>query len=176
MQIEIRPGLLYFFKGKEDVRVQELVAGLRSAGYRLLVITLPAPEAAKDDLGGPDDCILTLTESVGQNCVDPQNLMVLTDTVTKFIEKEGLAAFLIEDLVLLKQKNEFSRVLRMVGFVYESLALNRGIGIIIIDPRSLDQKEMALLGKEGCMVEDKYRLDIRALQSGTPKMPPSQNL
>ncbi|MGD0818195.1 MAG: DUF835 domain-containing protein [Methanomassiliicoccales archaeon] len=164
MQIDVKPGLLYFLKGKEDVRVRELVATLRSAGYRLLVVTSRASVAVSNDLETPPDCILTLTESEGQYCVDPQNLMVLTDTITKFIERDGPSAFLIEDLGLLKQKNEFPRVLRLVGFLYESLAMSRGIGIIVIDPQSWDDREMAHLGKEGCIMEEKDRLDVRSLQ------------
>lgn len=164
MQIDVKPGLLYFLKGKEDVQVRELVAILRSAGYRLLVVFSRESVAVMNDLETSADCVLTLTESVGQYCVDPQNLMVLTDTITKFIEHDGPSAFLIEDLGLLKQKNEFPRVLRMVGFVYESLAMNRGIGIIVIDPQSWNDRELAHLGKEGCIVEEKDRLDMRSLQ------------
>jgi hypothetical protein len=164
MQIEVRPGLLYFFKGKEDGRVHELVNTLKLAGYRLLVVSSRPSGAVMDDLEIRADCILTMTESAGQYCVDPENLMVLTDTIIKFIESEGPSAFLFEDLGLLKQKNEFAKVLRMIGYIYESLAMNHGIGIMVIDPRSLDQKEMAFAGKEGFIVEEKDRLDTKSLQ------------
>ena len=87
-----------------------------------------------DDFGVSMDSILTLTESVGPHFVDPENLMVLTDTMIKFIEHGGPAAFLLEDLGLLRQKNEFPKVLQMIGYVYESVALNRGVGIVVIDP------------------------------------------
>ena len=95
--------------------------------------------------------------------------MVLTDSITKFMERGGPSAFLIEDLGTLTQKNEFSRVLHMIGYVYESLALNRAIGIIVIDPDTLETKEMAFLGKEGHMVEEKDRLDLRPSQPRDPK-------
>jgi hypothetical protein len=167
MQVEIRPGLLYFFKDREDGRVRELLAGLRSAGYRIMTVSPPRTGTVKE-LDSPSDCVLTLTESVGQGCVDPQNLMVLTDTVTKFVEREGRSALLVEDLGLLKQKNEFPKVLRFMGFIYESLAMNRGIGIIMLDPRSFDPKEIAHLGKEGFMVEEKDRLDTKSVVVQNP--------
>jgi hypothetical protein len=177
MPIEIRPGLLYFFKGKEDGRVHELAASLKSAGYRLLIISSRSPEKVREELETPAECILTLTESVGQYYVDPQNLMVLTDAVSKFTERGGPSAFLIEDLEVLIQKNEFSPVLHMIGFVCESLALNRAIGVIVIDPETLNKKEMAFLGKEGHMIEEKDRLDMRPFQSHDPKENrPAQNV
>jgi hypothetical protein len=176
MQIDIRPGKLYFLKGKEEARVNELAAGLRSGGYRLLIVSSRDPGAVKDDLEAPAECIRTLTESAGPYCVDPENLTVLTDTVIKFTEQGGPTAFLIEDLGLLKQKNEFPKVLRMVGFLYESVALHRGIGIIVIDTQSWDSMELAFLGKEGTMVEEKDRLEMRSLQPGTRNTPPSQNV
>ena len=176
MQIEVRPGALYFLKGKEDGRVKDLVAGLRSAGYRWMVVSARSLELVQNDLEGPVDCILTLTESVGQDSVDPQNLMVLSDTITKFIENGGRPALLIEDLELLKEKNEFPRILRLVGFIYESLAINRGIGFIMMDPRSWDSRETAHLSKEGSMVEEKDRLELRPLHPRTSGIHPSQNV
>ncbi|HEY3419472.1 MAG TPA: DUF835 domain-containing protein [Methanomassiliicoccales archaeon] len=176
LQLEVRPGVLYFLKGKEEGRVREVVTGLRSAGYRVLVVSSRDPATVKNDMETPTDCILTLTESVGQHSVDPQNLMVLTDTIIKFIEQEKPSAFLIEDLGLLKQKNEFPKVLRMIEFVYESLALNRAIGLTLIDPQHWDEREMAFLGKEGKIVEEKDRLDIRSLRPHTAKNTLSQNV
>ena len=158
MQIEIRPGTLYFLKGNEEARPRELTAGLIAAGYRLLVVSPRPLGAIRDDFEVGNDCILTLTDSVGQNCLGPENLAVLTDTITKFIEGKGPSAFLIEDLGLLKQKSEFPKVLRLVGFLYEALALNRGIGIILIDPQSWEGTELAFLGKEGSMVDEKEPL------------------
>lgn len=164
MQIDIRPGLLYFVKGKGDDQVHELVASLRSAGYRIMVVSSRQSQVVMGDLKVPIECALTLTETVGQYCVDPQNLMVLTDTIIKFVDRGGPSAFLIEDLGLLKQKNEFPKVLRMVGYLYESLAMNRGIGIVTIDPQSWDEKELAYFGKEGCIVEEKDRLGLKSQQ------------
>jgi hypothetical protein len=177
VQIDVRPGRLYLFKGKEDGRVRELAGVLRSAGYRLLVVSSRTPTAVRDDLDVPSDSILTLTESVGPNCVDPQNLMVLTDSLMKHIERGGPTAFLIEDLATLTVKNEFQRVLRMIGYVCESLALNRGVGIVVVDPLTLEPKDMAFLAKEGCVVEEKNRLDMRSLLPRTvSENHPAQNV
>jgi hypothetical protein len=176
MQIEVKPGALYFLKGKEDGRVRELVTGLGTAGYRWLVVSSRSPELVHNDLGGPVDTVLTMSESVGQYSVDPQNLMVLTDTITKFIENGGRSALLIEDLGLLKEKNEFPRVLRLMGFIYESLAINRGIGFIMMDLQSWDAKEIAHLSKEGSIVEEKDRLELSSLHQRTSGIHPSQNV
>ncbi len=165
MQIEIRPGLLVFVKGKGEDRVRELMTSLRSAGYRIMAVSSRQSQVVMDDLKAPIGCVLTLTETVGQYCLDPQNLMVLTDTITKFIERGGPSAFLIEDLGLLKQKNDFPKVLRMVGHLKESLAINRGIGIATIDPQSWEENELAHFGKEGCIVEEKDRLGMKFQQS-----------
>jgi len=176
MQIEVRPGKLYFLKGKEGGRAIELVAGLRTARYRVLVVSSRATGAVKDDMDVPINSILTLTESVGANSMDPQNLMVLTDTMTKFIEHGGPSVLLIENLGLLKQKNEFPKVLQMIGYIYESVAMNRAIGLVVIDPQAWDDKELAFLGKEGSMVEEKDRLELRSLQSRNLQNHPTQNL
>jgi hypothetical protein len=176
MQIGVKPGVLYFLKGKEDGRVRELIVGLRSNGYQMLVVSHKDPLMVKNELDVPSECILTLTETIGQYSVDPQNLIVLTDTIIKFLENGRPSSVLIEDLLLLKQKNEFSKVLRFVGFVYESLAMNRGIGFALIDPQFWDTKEMAYLGKEGYLVGEKDRLDVKGLHPNAPKAPLSQNV
>ena len=177
MPIDIRPGRLYFFKENEEGRVRDLVANLRSARYRLLIISSRSSEKVQEELEVPIESVLTLTESVGQKCIDPQNLMVLTDTITKFTEKGGPSAFLLEGLGALTQQNEFQRVLQMIGYVCESLALNRAIGIVVIDPQNLDKKAMAFLGKEGQMIEEKDRLDTRSLTPHNPsENRPSQNV
>ena len=97
--------------------------------------------------------------------------MVLTDTIIKFIEQGGPAAFLLEDLGLLKQKNEFPKVLQMIGYVYESVALNRGIGIIVMDP-IVGLEGAGVFGKEGSMVEEKDRLDMKSVTAPEPQRPP----
>jgi hypothetical protein len=177
MQVEVRPGVLYLFKGKEDGRVRELAANLRSAGYRLLVISAHAPGPVDAGMDVLPDCTLTITETVGESCVDPQNLMVLTDSIVKFIERKGPAAFLIEDLGALTRANEFPKVLRMIGLVYESLAMNRAIGIVVVDPLTLNNRDLSLLAKEGCPVEEKDRLDMRSLLPPEhAKNRPSQNV
>ena len=163
MQIEVKPGVIYLFKSKEDGRVRELTSHLRSAGYRLMVVSARTSSAVKDELDIPTDCILTLTESNGQYCVDPQNLMVLTDSIVKHIERKGQSALLIDDLGPLTHKNEFSKILRFVGFVYEYLAMNRGIGIMVVDPTTVNEKDMALLSKEGYLVEERDRLGTESL-------------
>lgn len=176
MQIEIRPGVLFFLKGREEGRSRELTAGLMAAGYRLLVISERPLGAVKDAFEVGGDCILTLTDAVGQNCMDPENLTVLADTITKFIEGRGPSAFLIEDLNILKEKNGFPKVLRLVGLLYESLAVNRGIGAIGIDPQSWERTELAFLGKEGSMVDEKDRLDMKTLQARIGRNAPTQNV
>ena len=177
MPVEIKPGLLYFIKGKEDGRVRELATSLKSAGYRLQIISSRSPEQIRKELESPTECVLTLTESIGQGCVDPQNLMVLTEIITKFMERGGPSAFLMDDLGTLIQKNEFPRVLQLIGYIGESLALNRAIGIVVFDPGTLDKKELGFLGKEGHMIEEKERLDMRSLLPHYPKENrPAQNL
>lgn len=176
MQKEIKPGTLYFLKGKEEGRGRELIAGLRQAGYRLLIVSPRDPETVMHDLEVSPECVLTLSETVGPYSVDPQNLMVLTDTITKFFELGGKSVLLMEDLRLLKQKNEFPRVLRLVGFIYESVALHRGISFIMIDPQGWDEKEMAHLGKEGSIVEEKERIDIGSLRPSAAKTSAVQNV
>jgi len=46
----------------------------------------------------------------------------------------------------------------------------------MIDPQSWDAREMAYLGKEGSIVEEKDRLNPRSLDPHTPRIPPSQNV
>jgi hypothetical protein len=176
MQIQGKPGAIYFLKGKEDGQVHELVAGIRSLEYRLLVVSPRDRAIVKNEFDGAAECILTLTESAGQDSIDPQNLMVLTDSIIKFVELEGPSGLLIEDLWLLKQNNEFPKVLRLVGFIYESLAINRGIGLIMIGNHDWNEREMAYLGKEGVFVEEKDRLDIGYLNPHSPKTRPVQNV
>ena len=89
--------------------------------------------------------IVWLSTVAGKDNMDPAKLNLLTDFLTNFMEKSYNGVVLIDGLEYLVTTNDFQRVIRAVDRWTESAMTSNSRLIIAIDPKSFDQKELALL-------------------------------
>jgi len=89
--------------------------------------------------------IVWLSTVSGKDNMDPAKLNLLTDFLTNFMEKSHNGVVLIDGLEYLVTTNDFQRVIRAVDRWTESAMTSSSRLIITIDPKSFDQKELALL-------------------------------
>jgi len=150
-QIELKPGSLYIFQDKRADRALGLYNQLRSNGREVLVVSRLHPDRLRDDFQIPSSCVFWLSNSAGPRNINPQNIGILTDTLIRLYEK-GEAVVILEGVEYLMLQNDFSKVLKLMSYLYESVAVNRGLLIITLDPEAFNLKEFALLSKDAELV------------------------
>jgi hypothetical protein len=150
-QIELKTGSLYIFQDKKADRALGLYNLLKSKNKEVLVVTRLHPDRLNEDFHIPSSSVFWLSSSAGPRNINPQNIGILTDTLIRAYEK-GEAAVILEGVEYLMLQNDFSKVLRLMSYLYESVAVNHGMLIITLDPEAFNTKEFALLTKDAELV------------------------
>lgn len=150
-QIEIKPGSLYIFQDKRADRALGLYCTLKSVDREVLVVSRLHPDRLNEDFKIPAGNVLWLSNSSGPRNINPQNIGILTDTLIRIYEKGG-AAVILEGIEYLMLQNDFSKVLKLMSYLYEAVAVNQGMLVITLDPEAFNTKEFALLTKDAVLV------------------------
>jgi archaellum biogenesis ATPase FlaH len=104
-----------------------------------------------EDFKIPPSNVFWLSNSAGPRNINPQNIGILTDTLIRMYEKGG-ATVILEGIEYLMLQNDFSKVLKLMSYLYESVAMNHGMLVITLDPEAFNTKEFALLTKDAELV------------------------
>jgi hypothetical protein len=150
-QIELKPGTLYIFQDKRADRALGLYNLMKSKNSEVLVVTRLHPDRLIEDFQIPSSNVFWLSNSAGARNINPQNIGILTDTLIRTYEKGG-AAVILEGIEYLMLQNDFSKVLKLMSYLYESVAVNHGMLVITLDPEAFNTKEFALLTKDAELV------------------------
>jgi archaellum biogenesis ATPase FlaH len=150
-QLELKPGTLYIFQDKKADRALGLYNLMKSKVNEVLVVTRLHPDRVNEDFNIPASSVFWLSNSAGPRNINPQNIGILTDTLIRTYEKGGTAV-IFEGIEYLMLQNDFSKVLKLMSYLYESVAVNHGILIITLDPEAFNTKEFALLTKDAELV------------------------
>jgi hypothetical protein len=97
--------------------------------------------------------ILWLTRRVGQDHIDPTELSLLSLQITKFVEGHPKSVLLIEGIEYLITQNDFESVLRFTNHLHDFVLAHDCAVIIVLDPRVLSTREVALLERSSRIVE-----------------------
>jgi len=97
--------------------------------------------------------ILWLTRRVGEDHIDPTELSLLSLQISKFIESTPKSVVLLEGLEYLITQNDFETVLRFVNHLHDFVLAHDCAVVIVVDPRVLATRELALLERSCRVVE-----------------------
>lgn len=97
--------------------------------------------------------ILWLTRRVGVDHIDPTELSLLSLEITKFVGTAQKSVVLLEGIEYIITQNDFESVLRFVNHLHDFVLAHDSAVIIVIDPRVLSTRELALLERSGRVVE-----------------------
>ena len=106
--------------------------------------------------------ILWLTRRVGVDHIDPTELSLLSLEITKFVQGTPKSVVLLEGLEYIITQNDFETVLRFVNHLHDFVLAHDCAVIIVIDPRVLSTRELALLERSARIVEPISPVDVRA--------------
>lgn len=149
----IEKGVIYLVKEKRPgigfAMFREAVAG----GARGMLISREHPERLRRMHEFEASKILWLTRRVGVDHIDPTELSLLSLEITKFVERPGKSVVLIEGLEYVITQNNFESVLRFVNHLHDFVLAHECAVIVILDPRVLSTRELALLERSARIVE-----------------------
>lgn len=89
--------------------------------------------------------ILWLSKTPGSNHLSPTDLGMIRHVIIEYLEKSGGCVVLLDGIEYLITNNDFSTVLKYIDDINEAVMLSESTLLIPVDPRTLDEKELALL-------------------------------
>ena len=152
--VVLEPGNICIFMGKRADRAFQLYRHLKEAGREVEVFSRMHPDRLEKDFGIPRSCVTWLSNASGARAISAQSMGRLTDTMVRMYDKDPSPVVILEGLEYLMSQNDFGKVLRMLDFIYEMVAMHLGTFLLPIDPQAFSEKELAYLTREALVVED----------------------
>jgi two-component system cell cycle response regulator len=124
-----------------------LVSTLDEKGKKTygLMLTRQHPDLVRQKYGLESTSIYWLATKAGDGVISPTNLSILAQTMVKFAEGHDDGVILLDGVEYLISNNDFNKVLKMIDQVNDNISQSGSRLILPVDPRALDQKELALL-------------------------------
>ena len=149
ISLEPKPGTVYLLEEKRPKVTYELLDQTVSSGYSGLVVTRDFPKKllAENELAS---CrILWLTNMVGEDSINPTAIGILMGQLRTFIETQKRTTVVLDGLEYLVSLNTYDRMLQFMHQLKDLVVTNDCIMFVPVDPRTMNQRELALL--ERCM-------------------------
>lgn len=153
--VELQPGNLFIIMDKKADRAFALYRTIKASGREVSVVARMHPERLLKDFQIPPEDVVWLSSSTGPRVVNPQSVGILTDTMVRIFEKETGATVILEGLEYLMTQNDFTKVLKMVNFLYETVAVHQATIILTLDPQAFSEKELAYLTREAVVAGER---------------------
>ncbi|MBU0686142.1 MAG: DUF835 domain-containing protein [Thermoplasmatota archaeon] len=146
---EPKPGNVYLVEERRPKVSFELFDQQLSAGYNGLIVTRDFPKKLLSEYGIGDCRMLWLTNLVGDGRINPTAIGILMSQVRNFVEGAKNTVVVLDGLDYLITLNTYDRMLQFMHQLRDTVVTNDCILIVPMDPRTVGQRELALL--ERCM-------------------------
>lgn len=146
---EAKPGNVYIVEERRPKTTFDLLDQALSSGYAGMVVTRDFPKKllSEKELG---NCrVLWLTNMVGESRINPTAIGILMGQVRTFIENNPRTAVVVDGLEYLISLNTYDRMLQFMHQLRDVVVTNDCIMLVPVDPRTMTQRELALM--ERCM-------------------------
>ena len=152
-QFPIERGFIYLVKEKRPGIAFEMFTEATTHGAKGMLVVREHPNRLKQLHEFDATKILWLTRRVGVDHIDPTELSLLSLEITRFVEGVSKSVVLLEGLEYIITQNDFETVLRFVNHLHDFILAHDSAVIIVIDPRVLNIRELALLERAARIVE-----------------------
>jgi hypothetical protein len=146
---EPKPGNVYLVEERRPKVSYELFDQQLSAGCDGLIVTRDFPKKLLSEHGIGDCRMLWLTNLVGDGRINPTAIGILMSQVRNFVEGAKNTVVVLDGLDYLITLNTYDRMLQFMHQLRDTVVTNDCILIVPMDPRTVGQRELALL--ERCM-------------------------
>jgi hypothetical protein len=149
----VEKGFIYLVKEKRPNISFAMFKEATNHGAKGMLVAREHPNRLKQMHEFEAAKILWLTRRVGIDHIDPTELSLLSLEITKFVQGMPKSVVLLEGLEYIITQNDFETVLRFVNHLHDFVLAHDCAVIIIIDPRVLSTRELALLERSARIVE-----------------------
>ncbi|MGD9963305.1 MAG: DUF835 domain-containing protein [Thermoplasmata archaeon] len=143
--VDVRPGNVYLVEERRPRASYELFEQVLSSGSAGLVITRDFPKKLLSEKELDSCKIVWMTNLVGEGRVNPTAIGILMSQVRTFIESQKRTAVVIDGLEYLVSLNTYDRMLQFMHQLRDLVVTNDCVLIVPVDPRTMSEREIALL-------------------------------
>lgn len=152
-QFPIEKGFIYLVKEKRPNMAFTMYNEAVAHGAEGMLISREHPNRLREVHEFDAKSIMWLTRRAGANHVDPTELSLVSLKISRFVEERDKTVVLIEGAEYLITQNDFETVLRFVNHLHDFVLAHNCAIVIVIDPRVLSTREVALLERSAKVVE-----------------------
>jgi len=149
----VEKGFIYLVKEKRPNISFAMFKEATDHGAKGMLVVREHPNRLKQMHEFEAAKILWLTRRVGVDHIDPTELSLLNLEITKFVQGTPKSVVLLEGLEYVITQNDFETVLRFVNHLHDFVLAHDCAVIVVIDPRVLSTRELALLERSARIVE-----------------------
>ncbi|UCE92300.1 MAG: DUF835 domain-containing protein [Methanobacteriota archaeon] len=149
----VERGFLYLVKENRPRAAFTMFDEAVRHGAKGMLVAREHPDRLRKMHSFEAEVTLWLTRRTGVDHIDPTELSLLNLKITKFVEGAERAVVLIEGLEYTITQNDFESVLRFVDHLHDFVLTHDCAVILVIDPRVLSTRELALLERSAKIVE-----------------------
>jgi hypothetical protein len=110
-----------------------------------LIVSRQHPNMLREKYGFAGTPIIWLATQAGESTMDPSSLGMLAHSVSEFLSKNKDGIVLLDGIEYLITSNDFRKVVRAIEQINDSVMNFGGYLIMTLDPKTFDQKELAIL-------------------------------
>lgn len=140
-----KPGHTYLIKGRKLDKALQHFTDLVNRGFEGLYITRQHPDHIVKSSFKNQPRVIWLSTTLGKDYVDPHNLGSLTSMIHEFVESSERTVIFIDGLEYLMINNDFSRIIKFIEYVNETVMQNKSVLFLAIDERVFEERELAIL-------------------------------
>jgi hypothetical protein len=142
---EPKSGNIYLIQERKPRATFELLDQALSSGCSGLVVTRDYPKKLVDENGIGTCKVLWLTSMVGEGRINPTAIGIMMSQMRTFIESQQKTVVVLDGLEYLITLNTYDRMLQFMHQLKDIVVTNDCILLVPVDPRTLGQRELALL-------------------------------
>lgn len=145
----ITPGTSYIIEEARPEKTYTLFVAAIHQGWYGLCFTRELPEKIRERYDITTTPLIWLTEIDSKDpCLRPQELEMISHTITEFIDKSENSVVILDALEYLATYNDFTRVLRMIQHVRDVISTHKAVLLVSINPATLEERQAQLLLRE----------------------------
>jgi hypothetical protein len=141
----LETGTVYLFWDESSDRALEVTIGGLNDGLEGLIITRKNPTEITATFGLRRTPMLWLSTIAGEDNINPANLGILTDRVTRFVERGTNSVVLLDGFESLVTHNDPRKAMQALDHIKDLVRAHGSRLVIAMDRRTVSDKDAALV-------------------------------
>lgn len=157
---DIRVGNVYLIEERRPKVSFDTYEHLLGAGFEGMIATREPPARLMAERGLDSCKIVWLTNLVGDGRINPTAIGILMSQIRAFIETHKRTVIMLDGLEYLITLNTYDRMLQFMNQLRDIVMTNESVLLVPLDPRTVSERELALLERNVEPVIPKGESDV----------------